>query len=82
MRGRSVAPAVKAGLQAALTATLRDQVTGHGGGAAQADQVAQAFGQDFARLYTVAWGQALPTTPPAIPGMPLAPGMPGAAPTN
>jgi hypothetical protein len=72
----------KAGLQAALVAALRDQVTGHGGGAAQADRVAQAFGQDFARIYGAAWGQALPTTLPAIPGMPLAPGMPGAAPTN
>ena len=72
----------KAGLQAALVASLRDQVTGHGGAQAQADQVAQAFGQDFARIYSAPWGQGMPTTLPAIPGMPLLPGMPGAAPTN
>ena len=70
----------RAGLAAALETAVRAQVAGHGG--TQADLVAEAFRADFARLYSAPWGQGMPSTPPTIPGMPLAPGMPGTAPAK
>ena len=74
----------KAGLETALENALRQQLKDRGVAQAQVDQMADAFKQNFDRLYTMTPGQGGPGGLPGMPGGPRGPRgpQPSAAPTN